>query len=195
MKKLLFLLLIVLRAFIINAQTEVANIYTNNTIGWSITIPEGWDVLEQQDLEELLEDSKEILDKEKSIEVDYSTAKILLNFSKNDANNFSAILQSFELEYEGEWEENNVETKKIVFKMLEDSGYKLDSTITTQEIVHGTNYRTFSFTINSKKGVYINTMTFYMLYINGYSLTATLTYNNSENRDALLKAFRTSKVK
>lgn len=171
------------------------NLYTSGEIGWTIEIPKGWTVVDKEEKQAANEKGKKAIEETIKEDFDFSRLKNLIGFQKNQFNIFQSTSEPFELEYEGEWEENNSELKKILFATYKNQGIKADSSTTSIEKIDGLDFHTYSFTIYSPKGVVILKQLLFSRLINGYDFGVNLNYNNDKDRDELLRVFRNSKFK
>ena len=170
-------------------------LYTSQEIGWTIEIPEGWSVIEKEQAQQTTEKGLKALEETVEGDIDYSGLKNLIAFEKNKFNIFQSTSEPFELEYEGEWEVNSKALKEIIYETYTDQGMNPDSTATTIEKIDGLNFQTYAFTIRSRNGEVILKQMMFSRLINGYDFGVNLNYNNDEDRDELLKAFRNSKFR
>lgn len=171
------------------------NIYTSQEIGWTIEIPKGWTVIDKDKTKETNEKGLKAIEETIGGQVDYSGLKNLISFQKNQFNIFQSTSEPFELEYEGEWEENNAAIKEIIYTTYLNQGMKADSSATTIEKIDGLEFQKYSFTIYSPKGEVILKQIMYSRLINGFDFGVNINYNNDKDRDELLKVFRNSKFK
>lgn len=171
------------------------NTYTSAEIGWTIEIPKDWTVVDKEKKQAANEKGLKAIEETIESNVDYSRLKNLIGFQKNQFNIFQSTSEPFELEYEGEWEENNSKLKKILFATYKNQGIKADSSTTSIEKIDGLDFHTYSFTIYSPKGAVILKQLLYSRLINGYDFGVNLNYNNDKDRDELLRVFRDSKFK
>jgi len=171
------------------------NIYTSEEIGWIIEMPKGWTVINKEKTKETNEKGLKALEKTMDGEIDYSGLKNLISLQKDQFNIFQSTSEPFELEYEGEWEENNAALKKIIYTTYLNQGMKADSSATTIEKIDGLEFQKYSFTIYSPKGEVILKQIMFSRLINGFDFGVNINYNNNKDRDELLKVFRNSKFK
>ncbi|RAR48403.1 hypothetical protein [Flavobacterium lacus] len=171
------------------------NIYTSQEIGWTIEIPKGWTVIDKEKTKETNEKGLKAIEETIDGQVDYSGLKNLISFQKNQFNIFQSTSEPFELEYEGEWEENNAALKEIIYTTYLNQGIKTDSSATTVEKIDGLEFQTYSFRIYSPKGEVILKQIMFSRLINGFDFGVNINYNNDKDRDELLKVFRNSKFK
>ncbi|OUD35277.1 hypothetical protein [Flavobacterium sp. FPG59] len=171
------------------------NIYTSQEIGWTIVIPKGWTIVDKEKNKEINEKGLKALEETLEGEVDYSKLKNLISLQKDQFNNFQSTSEPFELEYDGEWEENNSALKEIIYKTYLNQGIKADSSATTVEKIDGLDFQKYSFTIYSPKGEALLKQIMFSRLINGFDFGVNINYNNDKDRDELLKVFRNSKFK
>ena len=171
------------------------NIYTSQEIGWTVEIPKGWAVVDKEKNKETKKKGLKAIEETTGGEVNFSGLKNLISFQKNQLNIFQSTSEPFELEYEGEWEENNVALKDIIYSTYENQGIKVDSTATKIESIDGLDFQTYSFTIYSPKGEIILNQIMYSKLIDGFDFGVNINYKNEKDRDELLKIFRNSKFK
>lgn len=171
------------------------NIYTSKEIGWTIEIPKGWTVVDKEKTKETNEKGLKALEETIDGEIDFSGLKNLISLQKDQFNIFQSTSEPFELEYEGEWEENNAALKEIIYTTYLNQGMKSDSSATTIEKIDGLEFQKYSFTIYSPKGEVILKQIMFSRLINGFDFGVNINYNNDKDRDELLKVFRKSKFK
>jgi len=171
------------------------NIYTSEEIGWTIEIPKGWTVIDKKKTKETNEKGLKALEETMEGEIDYSGLKNLISLQKDQFNIFQSTSEPFELEYEGEWEENNSALKEIIYTTYLNQGMKTDSSATTIEKIDGLEFHKYSFTIYSPKGEVILKQIIFSRLINGFDFGVNINYNNDKDRDELLKVFMNSKFK
>lgn len=171
------------------------NIYTSLEIGWTIEIPKGWTVIDKEKSEEIYERGREALKGTFDGEIGHGGMKDLISFRKSQFNIFQSVSEPFELDYEGEWEENNSAIKEILYLALENQGIKADSSSTKIEKIDGLDFHTYSFTIYGLNGEVLLKQIMYNKLINGLDFGVNINYNNDQDADQLLKAFRNSKFR
>lgn len=169
------------------------NEYTSREIGWTIEIPEGWEVTDLEKSKKSSQKGEKAIEETINAEVDYSGLKHLITFQKNQFNLFQSSSEPFKLAYEGEWEETDSSLKVIVYETYKNQGIKADSSATTIEKIDGLDFRTYSFTIYSPKGDVILKQLIYGRLINGFNFGVNINYNNEEYKNEMLNAFRKSK--
>jgi len=171
------------------------NIYTSQEIGWTNEIPKGWTVIEKAKLKERNEKGLKALEETIDGPIDISKLKNLIAFEKNAFNKFQSTSEPFELEYENEWEENNIAVKNLIYESFRMQGIKVDTTETKIETIDGLDFHTYTFTIYDPNGKVLLKQRLYNRHINGYDFGVYITYNNFKDGTKLLELFRNSKFK
>jgi len=171
------------------------NIYTSEEIGWTMEIPQGWKVIDKEKSEEFQEQGKKALENNTDATVDLNELKMLISFQKDQFNIFQSTSEPFNLEYEGQWEENNAATKAIIYATYVNMGIQADSTATKTITIDGLDFQTYTFAIRDQEGNVIMTQTMYSRLINGFDFGVNINYNNEKDRDEMFKAFLNSKFK
>lgn len=169
------------------------NFYTSNEIGWTIEIPKGWTIIEKSEKQELNKKGENAIEETVNADIDFSGLKNLIAFQKNQFNVFQSTSEPFAEEYEGEWEDNDRELKKIVYSTYIDQGIKVDTSATTIEKIGDLNFHSYSFTIYSRNGEVILRQIMFGRLINGLDFGVNISYNNEKDRDEMLGVFRKSK--
>jgi len=169
------------------------NIYTSEEIGWTMEIPQGWKVIDKEKSEEFQEQGKKALENNTDATVDLNGLKMLISFQKDQFNIFQSTSEPFNLEYEGQWEENNAATKAIIYATYVNMGIQADSTATKTISIDGLDFQSYTFAIRAPEGNVIMTQTMYSRLINGFDFGVNINYNNEKDRDEMFKAFLNSK--
>ena len=166
--------------------------YSSEEVGWRIEIPNGWEITEKAKTEAINEQGAEALEEYIEDGIDVSEMKNLIGFQKDQFNSFLSTTEPFELEYEGEWEENNQALKLLIYSVYEQQGLIVDSSITTTETIDGLDFRTYDFTLYTPDGEVLMKQIMYSRLINGLDFGVNINYNNRGDRVEMLEAFRNS---
>ena len=182
-----------------NKQIDEGNykdqIYTSQEIGWQILVPEGWDIITKWQNKAYQEKGKKAIEDLYGVEVDDSGLKDLISFQKDRFNSFVSNSEPFKEEYEGEWEENEVNVKAMIYDAYVGNGIKVDTTATSTVQIDGLDFSHFAFTLYAPNGKKILNQLMYSRLINGYSFGVILHYNNEEDKNTLQKALFDSQFK
>ncbi|MEM6805514.1 MAG: hypothetical protein AAF696_29225 [Bacteroidota bacterium] len=170
------------------------NIYTNEEIGWTIEIPEGWQVMSRDQLDKNLEQGSEAVEEALGAEIDYSQLKYLISFQKNPFNIFQSSAEKFELTYENEWEENNEKLKEILYETYAQQGIPADTSSSSMKI-DDLEFKVFHIKISGADGELLLTQEVYSRYINGYDFSVNINYNNQEDKESMMEVWRNSRFR
>jgi hypothetical protein len=178
----------------IDEGTVKDNTYTSQEIGWTIEIPDGWTIVEKEQTQANNEKGIKVLEETIEGEIDYSGLKNLIAFQKNQFNMFQSFSEPFELEYDGEWEENNEGLKELLYAASINQGIKIDTT-SSKTTIDGLGFEVFQTTTYGPNGEIIVYEDMYSRYINGFDFTVNLRYNNDEDKKAMMDVWKKSKFK
>jgi hypothetical protein len=168
--------------------------YESSEIGWSVRIPDGWEVIAKDNLEENEQKGKTALEKTAGGEIDVSGLKHLISFKKNQFNLFFSTSEPFKEEYPGEYLENSKKVRKLLFDTYRAKGIKADSSSGTVTI-DGLQFQTFEFKLYGQDGKVILSQIMYSRLINGLDFGVNINFNSNKYRDVMLKALMDSKFK
>jgi hypothetical protein len=180
-----------------NNQIDEGNIknsvYKSREIGWQMEIPKGWELISMEETDKLQKKGEDLLQPMLEEEIDVSQLRNLLSFKKNVFNMFQSTSEPFEIEYEGEWEENNIALKELLQDTLAQQGITATSSDITTEIIDGLEFKVYKFIIYSPDNKVILNQIMYTRWIDGFDFGVNINYNDEALRDEMLTAFRNSK--
>ena len=180
-----------------NKQIDEGNVkgetYISQEIGWTIQIPNGWNVISKDKLEANVDKGRKIIE-EVAGEFDSSGLKHLISFQKNKFNIFQSTSEPFKLEYEGEWEDSNEGVKVLLYDAYTNQGIKID-TSSSYTTIDEVDFIVFHIIIYSPKGEVILYQDVYGSYINGFDFGVNLNYNNDKDKEVLMTVWKNSKFK
>ena len=179
----------------IDEGTISGNYYTSDEIGWTMQIPDGWEILTRKQVDYYENKGTQLIEDTIGEELPIKGLKNLLDFRKDQFNVFQSTSQPFELEYEGEWEESNEALKEVLQQTYSGQGIDAKSTETRREEIDGVVFEVFDFILLAPNGDVVVRQTMYSCLRNGFDFGVNLTYNSDEARDVMLKAWRGSKFK
>ncbi|MCX6272288.1 MAG: hypothetical protein NTU44_13940 [Bacteroidetes bacterium] len=163
------------------------NLYKSNEIGWTIQIPDGWEVVKPDNRV-----GKAAIEITTGAKIDLSEQKHLINFKKDHANLFVSTSQPFKEEYPGEFIEGTESMNKIIYDTYKSRGAKTD-TSSGSVFIDGMEFRTFTIKIYSEEGGLILNQILYSGLVNGYDLGININYNNEKDKNIMLEALMKSK--
>jgi hypothetical protein len=126
-------------------------------------------------------------------DIDVSQLRNLLSFKKNRFNMFQSTSEPFEIEYEGEWEENNITLKELIQDTFTQQGIKVTSSDITTEIIDGLEFKVYSFILYGPDNKVILNQIMYSRWIDGFDFGININYNDEALKDEMLTAFKNSK--
>lgn len=171
----------------------VEGIYHSQKIGWTMAVPEGWNITHRSVSDQRTEKGLDAIKETTGLDVDDSELRQLLNFEKNRLNIFQSSLESYQPEIDGDWEVNNIALKYIIYQTYLQEGIKVDTTETTIEQIDGLDFHTFEFSLYSRNNDIILKQLMYSRLINGFDFGVNLNYNNEADKKEMLDAWMNSK--
>jgi hypothetical protein len=166
--------------------------YSNDAVGWSVTVPDGWEVMSKNQLDENMKNGQDLIAESSTINLDYEGLTHLINFQKDPYNQFLSSMEPFDLDYEGEWEENNKLVYDFLYETFQYQGVPCDTSSRTTQI-DGLLFHVFSITLYTPDGLVLMYEDMYGRYINGYDFSIIITYNNTDDKVLLERVIRQSK--
>ncbi|AXP81162.1 hypothetical protein CJ739_2081 [Mariniflexile rhizosphaerae] len=198
----IYILSILTSIFLISCKTDPnkqveegtvqEDIYHSKEIGWTIEIPKGWNVTQKEIVKERENKGLKAINEANGIDYDASGLKQLISFQKDRFHIFQSSSEKFELEYEGEYEENKKMVKEMLYEMYATRGIKVD-TISSKEKIDNLEFDLFHITIYGPKGDVILYQDLYCRYINGFDFGVNLNYVNENEKTELMKVWKNSK--
>lgn len=168
-----------------------SNKYKSEDLGWLMEIPKGWSIISKDKMDKNSEMGMEAVN-EIGVEFDYSGLKHLISFKKDQFNSFQSSSEPIELEYEGEWEDNNKAINELVTLTFANQGIKID-TSSSKTKIDGLDFEVFHITIFGPKGEVILYQDNYSRYINGFDFGVNMNYNNDKDKETMMQVWRNSK--
>jgi hypothetical protein len=165
--------------------------YVNYELGWSIDIPAGFESL--SDNNRLLNEQKgrEAIAKANGVNVKTDSLIHLVNFQKNQFNQFAATLQSYNQKENGSYVKSISLTNKAIFDAYVNQKIKVD-TVSGKENIAGMPFHTFYIKIYGPTGDVILNQIIYSSLLQGNDFSVSINYNNEADKKAMLDAFKNS---
>jgi hypothetical protein len=176
----------------VDEGTVIENIYHSKEIGWTLEIPNGWNVTKREIAQGRENRGLKALNEANAIDYDISGLKQLISFQKDRFHIFSATSEKFELVYDGEYEENKKLVKEMLYNTYVSNGIKFD-TISSKEKINNLEFDLFHLTLYDSKGNIILYQDFYCRYINGLDFGVNLNYINDKEKQELMRVWKNSK--
>lgn len=176
----------------IDEGTVTGETYTSAELGWTIEIPKGYTVTSKDLVQAQQEKGLKMIEKGAGAQVNTDSLKQLISFTKDKLNNFGSTSQPVHESYPGEYQENSKQLSTIIYQAFASQGIKAD-TSTGKETIMGLEFNAIYTKIYSRTGdVILNQIMMSRLH-KGYDFGININYNNEEDKEILLKAFRNSK--
>jgi hypothetical protein len=167
------------------------NAYHSEEIGWTMEIPDGWNVTHRSELKKRTEKGLDAINETAGIDYDASELQQLLNFQKDRFHIFQSTSEPFKLEYEGEWEENNKGIKELIYETYSSRGIKIDTT-SSKEKIDDLEFEVFHVTMYGPDGKIMLYQDMYGKHINGYDFGVNLNYVNDKEKSEMMKVWKNS---
>lgn len=164
--------------------------YHHAGIGWTITIPKGFSMLSKGRMEANEAKGRNALGADSSKEASADGLQHLVNFQKNQFNQFNATLAKFsgtEIAYD----KNQQLVKKMIFDAYSKQQIKIDTSSGKGEFAAKT-FHAFFIKIYGPNGSVVMDQALYSALIDGYDLSINMNSNNEIDRTLLLDAFKHS---
>lgn len=172
-----------------------ANIYKNESLGWQIAIPDSFNLISQDKMDEFDQQGRDIVGlSDEEVEQYNNGLQHLVSFGKDDFNIFAATAEPFEIMYEGEYEDNNRLLNELIYQTFVNQGLSID-TSSSNVVIDELEFMSFKTNIYDPAGELIITQELFNRYINGYDFSVNINYNNDADKSAMLNAWKTSTFK
>lgn len=128
---------------------EIDKKYSFRQVGWTITLPNDFTVIDSHDNSIRMERGKRAIEDANDVKADISTTVTLISATKNTYNYFNSTITPFDSTIDGNYLALNKDLKNMVYKTMYEKmpEGKIDSTTTTQTI-DGITFDKFSLNIN-----------------------------------------------
>jgi hypothetical protein len=176
----------------VDEGTVKENKYHSNEIGWTIEIPKGWNVTQRGESQKREDKGLKAINEANGIDYDASGLKQLISFQKDRLHIFAATSEKFELEYDGEYEEQKKMVKELLYNTYAENGIKIDTT-SSKEKIDNLEFDLFQITVYNPKGGIMLYQDLYCRYMNGLDFGVNLNYINDKEKKELMKVWKNSK--
>jgi hypothetical protein len=171
-----------------NIKPEV---FTNEEIGWRVTMPEGYQLTHQKKIDTDEQRGKEAVGKVYDGQLKDSKLKHVFSFIRNQFNSFNSTIEPYTEKYKGEYLTNGVLVKRLLYDTYHKQGIKID-TSSNEVIVDGEKFNAFYLKIYGPTGDVVLNQILFNKMIKGYDFGVSINYNNEEDRAKLLQTFMNS---
>jgi hypothetical protein len=170
----------------VTTETNSSGSFSSYEIGWTITVPKNWEIIEQDELEgerEIGEEGNE-----------GNPLNHVVSFRRDEFNFLSATTQAFEEAYPGEYKDNNGLINQLIYNTFTSQGIKVETTLDSTTI-GDKKFTIYSNKIYDADGKVFLTQELYSCLINGYDFAVNLAFNNETYKAEMLKALQESNFK
>lgn len=169
-------------------KTTNSENYKNTEFGWEMPIPSGWQKMDNEKVNRMLNKGKSAFEKSTNTEVEDIDATKQLLYLEKGLNNFGSNITKIK---EEEFQEFFEMSKEIINKTFSDNGFNVQIIENSDVEIDGVNFKhiTYHLTFDNNNLVQDNFFT----YRNGYFFTVSTTCYNDEEKKEIEKAFLTSK--
>jgi hypothetical protein len=174
------------------STTKSSGSFSSPEIGWTITVPENWEIIEQDELEGEAEIGDNMINGEAVPEG--SPLNHVVSFRRDEFNFLSATTQAFEEAYPGEYKDNNGLINQLIYNTFTSQGIKVETTLDSTTI-GDKKFTIYSNKIYDADGKVFLTQELYSCLINGYDFAVNLAFNNETYKAEMLKALQESNFK
>ncbi len=165
--------------------------YTNRELGWTITIPAGFQSLSQSRIAANEQKGKEAIGKVAEGDIKIDSLRHLVNFQKNQFNSFSATIEPYIEKQAGAYTANNQLIKKMIYETYTNQKIRVD-TVSGKELINGKPFHAFYITIYGPTGEVLMNQIMLNQLMKGYDFGVNINYNNENDKEIILGAFKNS---
>ena len=197
MKKIFIpiLLIGILNACVIHQPDKKANIltYQNKDAGWSIEYPNGWKVLNDDDILKMEGNAKKALEStlNDSIKMRH---KNLIWFQKDGFNSFSSTLQLYDSVTDGPYAATQQALFETMLATYKNQGLQFQYKL-SKELIDGLEFKTYfvKFLSSDKSKVILYQIIFDRLIDGNKAITLSINFNNDTDKKTLISIVNSSK--
>jgi hypothetical protein len=169
-----------------------AAVYTNDVLGWSMKIPQGWRVKTREEISALTKTGVDAMQKNVDAPLDASANIELLYLHHDQFNQFTSTSQAFDPALDGPYSESQELLAEVIVKTYTDTGMSLQHE-RGSEVIGGVTFNVLRITLSSPDGKeVILHQAMYDALLGSRSLTVSLSWNSHDSRDQLFAAWRGS---
>lgn len=167
-------------------------VYESQEIGWSIKIPDGWEVTSKDKSEKMTDKGRDLIEESTGTLIEAKELKHLISFQKDQFNIFQSTSEPFKEEFPGEYMQSNKAVTELIYRTFTDQGIKTD-TASGKEKIQGLDFITFYITVFDPNGKILLHQVMYSRLMNGYDFGVNINYNNDADKTTMMNAWKNSK--
>ena len=166
------------------------DVYRNDRVGWTMRIPDGWNVMSKETTDEVYSKANQIAEDSGGLEMGGS--KTLLNFKRDFGNDsFLSVTQSWKgmgLIVAPDSFEFLKSQKDALENIMRSQGVTVDFTLNKEETIDRKTFKRFDATASN--GV---SQTYYFALQDKFFFCAILTYTSNSSKEELFEAWQSSR--
>jgi PPIC-type PPIASE domain len=167
--------------------------YTSYEIGWTMQIPEGWEIVTLNKAIETQNRGKETIEETVGQEVAIGEHLNLLHLQRDKSHTFQSTAETFISKHDGDWKRANEALKQLIINTYSDKGIRSDVSATKIEMIDEIKFEVYEFTLYAPDGKLFLRQIMYSSLINGYDFGVNFSYTDNQTRDEILSEWRKSK--
>ena len=169
------------------------NVYRVPEIGWTTTIPKGWNIITRDEMANIKKRGAKEMGKVMDAEIDYSTVQDLISVRKDRFNSFMSNIQKFDTATDGDFDERTKTVFDAIRYTYQSKNMKMEDQVGAVRI-DGVMFSRLEMKIfdADEKEIILN-QEFYIAPINGYDFSMIVNYNNEDDKDILERIVLNSK--
>lgn len=194
-KKITYLFIsFTLFAITLNAQTAAKREIFSKEFNWTITLPEGFEAMSQEEQERIEKKGKDALESTTGMPIENHVKSIFV-FKKDQAHYFEANYQPFDTAIDGNYDESCKAVYDILFETFQTqmAGAKIERFNATEKI-DGLEFHTFTVKVQLPNNMVMTMMMFNRLY-DKKDLSVNIIYIDQTKGMEMLNSLRQSKFK
>jgi hypothetical protein len=173
---------------------KLQQVYRNDNIGWSISIPNGWEIVDAKKLREGDEKGGEILSNEEDKESHEHKLEYMVAFQKDKDKRtmFTSVLEEYQESYKGEYAATFKDVINNVYNAYTMQEINVD-TSSGMDTIAGIAFYIFNTAVYDKHFMYVQDRSMYSAAYKGYDVSFNMTYHDKKDFATMLKALNESK--
>jgi hypothetical protein len=184
------------QAQIETGRLDSTNTYSVNEIGWTMNIPEGWEVLTRKEVKAMNDKGKKTMQEIFDAEADISKVQPLISIKKDRLNIFTSNMEKVNEAREESYDDRIIATKEVLRTAYRIKNMKFVDEVGAKRI-DGIMFDIFDLKIfapdDDKKIILYQSI--YSASINGYDFMMSITYNNKKHGETLMEIINSSKFR
>ena len=170
----------------------IENTYQSSEIGWTMKIPDGWEVTKRNESQRRENKGLKLLNEANDINYDASSLKQLISFQKDRVHSFTAVSEKVEIENNWEYEKNKQLVKELLYNTYASNGIKID-TASSKEKIDNLKFNLFKITVYGPQGDILLYQDLYSTFRNGLDFGVNLNYLREKEKMELMRVWKNSK--